>query len=74
VTLQSSFDAWTWVWDVEWIAAVVIFGVWYAWLSQHHRIPLLRRAFSAFAASERRLDGRFAAPLMSARIDERTSQ
>ena len=48
MTAQASFDAWTWVWDVEWMAAVVIFGAWYAWLAHHHRIPLLRRA--SFAA------------------------
>jgi cytochrome c oxidase assembly factor CtaG len=45
MTLGASggFHAWTWVWDVEWMIAVVLFGVWYAWFSHVHRIPTLRR-------------------------------
>jgi putative membrane protein len=45
---SDGFHAWTWVWDVEWIVAIVLFAVWYAWFAHHHRIPAIRRL--AFAA------------------------
>ena len=36
---QASFDAWTWVCDVEWMVAVVMFGAWYAWARSSPPVP-----------------------------------
>jgi putative membrane protein len=40
----GGFDPWTWVWDPEWMLALAVFGIWYAWFSHVHGIPPLRRA------------------------------
>jgi cytochrome c oxidase assembly factor CtaG len=48
VPAGDPFDAWRWVWDPEWIAAIVLFGAWYAWLSHvEHVRPARRLAFAA---------------------------
>ncbi len=39
-----AFDPWRPVLDVEWAAAVLLFGAWYAWASGHFAVPLWRRA------------------------------
>jgi putative membrane protein len=47
VTLLA-FDPWQGVADVEWALAIVVFGVWYAWVAHRLAVPVWRR--SCFAA------------------------
>ncbi len=42
--LAAPFDAWQPVLDPEWIAALVLFGVWYLWAASAFHLPVWRRA------------------------------
>ncbi len=42
--LSAPFDAWQPVLDPEWIAALVLFGVWYLWAASAFHLPVWRRA------------------------------
>jgi len=44
VAALLSFDVWRWVWDPEWLVAILLFGAWYGWLAHVEHVRLARRA------------------------------